>query len=351
MDFGKKTVKELKEYLRSIGKPTTGLKADLVKIATLYHGQQDQSDQEAHAKTQAALEEERKIFDDKLLAWKDVMKQKPNIPGGFNIDVIFQFLTKDMTFDASGNTLDAGTEKPSIRGRQLYIAAKFQLCQFSKKGDKLLFRATTEASMNRDEFYHPCLGLSNAGKIITSKCSCKQRTSGQCSHVGGLCYLIEDLSFGRVPIISTPSTSKPQYWGQGIKTNKNPQPLPNLHYGKKKFRANELANFDPRPRKSTDDEIRARRDTFLRSLQSSKSESAWEDILKFDYEDFPLTTEDLNIIQYKRNLAIRFMEERNLCHDGELLSRHSDILSNQSAIHITGIVNYVHPLNLLFLFS
>ena len=155
--------------------------------------------------------------------------------------------------DADHETTNVGTAKPSVRGRKLYGAHKFQVCEVANKRDLSLFRATTEASsLKSGDVCHPCLAINPTGDIVAvSHCTCQQQSEAKCSHVGGLGYLIEDLRIG-VPLRMTkPCTSKSQSWGHGTKTHKNPQSL--MLVQSKRFRPNDLADFDPHPQKPSSD--------------------------------------------------------------------------------------------------
>ena len=85
------------------------------------------------------------------------------------------------------------------------------------------------------------------GQISITKCSCEQNVGGKCSHIGCLCYLIENFKLDPGTIrIKQACTSKLQAWGQGKKKSKNPGPAHEKDYNKKKIN-NQIIKFDPRP--------------------------------------------------------------------------------------------------------
>ena len=218
-DVESMTVVQLKAFLKQVGQPTSGSKSDLLRLARLHQDQGVVQSINSSAVLYSSLQEARRVFDETGLVWKDISASKAKIPKTFTSASINRYLTVT-ELDSEHESIDVGTAKPSVRGRKLYSAYKFQVCEVVNRGDLLLFRATTEASMKSGEFRHPCLAINPAGDIAVSRCTCQQQSEAKCSHVGGLGYLIEDLSIGVPPRMTKPCTSKTQSWGHGIKTNK-----------------------------------------------------------------------------------------------------------------------------------
>ena len=84
------------------------------------------------------------------------------------------------------------------------------------------------------------------GQISITKCSCEQNVGGKCSHIGCLCYLIENFKLDPASIrIKKSCTSVLQVWGQGKKKSKNPGPVHEKDYNNKI--SSNIIKFDPRP--------------------------------------------------------------------------------------------------------
>ena len=99
------------------------------------------------SKFQAILQK-RTIFDKAGLVWSPECDSH-SIPTGFSIMKIHNFLTEDSVL-IGDEELDAGTEKPAIKGRQLYLSAKIQFWEYCKDNDLHLFRANISASMKQE---------------------------------------------------------------------------------------------------------------------------------------------------------------------------------------------------------
>ena len=148
------TVKQLREFLRERGKPVGGNKDVLVKrvqlfwndsvVASLNHGAVDP--------VETDLEVQRKVFDNHA-TYVDVTKEKVKVPSGYDLEKIFKFLTVLMvSADPSGSEkIDCGTEKPTKKGREMYLSPKITLCEYGFDGNLHLFRANMMASYKRDK--------------------------------------------------------------------------------------------------------------------------------------------------------------------------------------------------------
>lgn len=328
------TVAKLKDFLRRRGRPTSaGKKAKLLELAVMYKDEPEIGNSLLPDPDEAGLNEARKVFDLKDLDWKDIENTRVKIPKQFSMKTIVDFLTFSMFDPGDGDLVQGGTEKPSTRGRELYLSRKFQLCEVSTSGNDLLVRGTCEASMKQNDFRYPCAQISASGSVTSSRCTCKAQADGKCAHVGALLYLLEEVSMGEQPRLSKPCTSKPQTWGQGIKTNKDPKPLSKCNYGKKRFQPDSLIHKDPRAKKPSPAEKRARLDQFIRDIQfhemKTKKRCSWSQLLRYYYEDCDADDEeksmlDVQCCQVLQNFADTLMEFT------------LDPLSNDISVHVTG---------------
>ena len=159
---------------------------------------------------------------------------------------------------------------------------------------------------------------------------------GRCCHVGGLLFLIRDVSMGYKPIMNVPSTSKAQYWGKGSKIAKDPKQVQTADYGKsKKFKPDLYINFDPRPanlRETSDQELW----DFVKDNQKSSMElgyqSCWDSVVKIIYEDYDVSDERKVSLCKLRDDFLESLEIQltNLSED--------PLLSSPAGKHITSTI-------------
>jgi hypothetical protein len=128
--------------------------------------------------------------------------------------------------DSDDELVDAGTQKPVAKGRKMYRSEKLTHCDVSETSSgTFLFRGNCEASMKKQLCRHPQVAIHKLGHVEKARCNCEASADDRCCHVACLLYLVEDLSFGSTPKISTACTSKPQSWGKGATRNRDPQPV------------------------------------------------------------------------------------------------------------------------------
>ena len=102
------------------------------------------------------LQENRKIFDKSELSWKyDLSLMYKKISPGFNLEKIAKFLSSLKVIEGD-EEVEIGTDRPAVKGREMYKSLKIHLCQFAKDADTILFRANMETSM-RNEFRYVLL--------------------------------------------------------------------------------------------------------------------------------------------------------------------------------------------------
>ena len=155
-------VVELRDYLRVRGKPVGGNKAALIdRVLTFWDdpilGSNDAEPEVDPVETE--LEEQRKIFESDKVVYEDVLKtKKVKIMSGFDLDKIYSFLTVVFVSAAAmkaGEVINVGTEKPTVKGREMYLSSKVMYCehgQSSKEdGDLHIFRANMTASYKKDK--------------------------------------------------------------------------------------------------------------------------------------------------------------------------------------------------------
>ncbi len=175
-------------------------------------------------------------------------------------------------------------------------------------------------------FRYPYVALEGDGRIYATQCSCEQKSDGRCSHVACLLFLIEELSIGRQPVISKPSTSQPQKWGQGSKTKKNPAPI---HQGKysKSQPLDKHIHRDPRPvelQRTTTEEL----NSFLIEQQRFPCKTLWSDI-PIHYENFALT-------ERRKNVLLELTDTFLQAQSSQVDSIPDDRLSTAAGKHISG---------------
>ena len=185
-----------------------------------------------------------------------------------------------------------------------------------------------EASMRSETFRHPCIAVhSVTGNVTVSRCTCEQLSDSKCAHTAALLYLVEDLSM-KVPVrLKTVCTSAPQRWGQGIKVGKDPQPFHLKRYRLKRD-ISKVMQFNPIPekyRKIPDERVNA----FISELQYAKVNTMWEDVLRFTYEDYEVSTERRDELKEQSRQFLNDMKENLFVYD-------TDPHSNLKSWHVSG---------------
>ena len=324
------TVKQLKEFLRSKGPSVrlSGLKSELLKRALLYFDQP--SEITPNEPTLVADQEE---LIQPGLDWKDIEHFKSSyLPGSFSREVVESYLLEDLTIiDGDREITSIGAKKAARKGRDLYLSNKVHLMEFASKTGILLFRGNLESSLDLKTFYFPAFSLSSSGRIKAAKCTCKAQADSRCAHIGAIMHLVEELIDGNTPRIFKPSTSQPQYFGKGSSRAADPGPVNLPRYGKK--RRTDRFMYDPRPegfQKTSREEL----DSFIKSFQSHRKPTMFENVLKFHYEDYPLSSERYFILQgLVKSFISNLSEECHVFEDSQLSSDvcwHMDGTEDQS---------------------
>ena len=315
-------VNDLKTFLRQRGKRCTGNKAELVRLAKLF-----KSDLLVSSHGVSTSMSVQDLFENCDLEWQDVSSlQQKDVPESFNIEEVNKYLTSG-TYEYKGETIESGTGKPSVKGRHLYASGKVQLAEFTISGSSLLLRCTTEASM-KSTFRYPCIAINSSGEVFSSKCTC-ECADGKCSHVAAVLYLVEDVSIGREPVITKPSTSKPQKWGQGTKVAKTPKPLHEARYSKARDPAKTIS-IDPRPEKwrsTSTQEL----NNFLVEQQTFPHRTLFCD-RSLIYEDYELISERKVVLQNLVDIFIGNLMDQATSYE-------HDSFSSRNGIHLKDTVS------------
>ena len=155
---------DLQTFLRIRGKPVSGNKPQLFSRVLLYldtTAQRDPvPDDERGENELSALRENQN------LNWQNVVDlSKSDIPEPFSISTITNYLSSLFSNDCFGddsddneNPVNAGTKKPVVKGRLMYLSDKIHLAQFCLSNGSVIFRAEVE-----DNFF--CTDFSQVAKI------------------------------------------------------------------------------------------------------------------------------------------------------------------------------------------
>ena len=326
---------ELVAFLKKYPAKTSGNKPELIQRAKDYFATKGPPKEKEECEAEKSdpeilqnLQKKRKIFDNGKLTWLDISVFPKGLIPKIDDEVIASYFT-NCDFQFGTEVVESGTKKPTTKGRDLYLSPKVQLCEFAKGKKTVLFRCTIGASM-KNEFRYPEIAFSD-GQFTTTKCTCVQKNGGRCCHIAALMYLVQEVSFGATPRIELATTSKPQYWGHGTKTEKTPQPVQFANYNKH-FKPDKYVHFDPRPahlRSTSTSEI----NSFIRDNQISSMNhgflSNWDSVFQISYEDYEVTAERKEVIQHLKIQWLSNMLE-------SLEKYENDNLTNYSAFHITG---------------
>ena len=323
---------ELVAFLKKYSAKTSGNKPELIKRARDYFATKGPPPDNNNSEPEIlqTLQQKRKIFSSDKLTWSDISALPHGSLPKIEDESIASFFT-NCDYQFGEEVIQSGTKKPTTKGRSMYLSPKIQLCEFAKGNKTILFRCTIGASM-KQEFRYPEVAVSG-GEFTATKCTCVVRNGGRCCHVAALMYLIQEVSFGATPRLDVVSTSKPQYWGHGTKTEKTPQAVQFADYGKR-FKCDKYIHFDPRPehlRSTSKEEIHQFvRDNQISSMQH-KFLSNWDSIFQIEYDDYEVSDERKKVIQELKMQWLSNMLENLECSPYE-----KDKLSNNSAFHITG---------------
>ena len=239
-EIDKMTVKQLKNFLKSRGLKSTGLKNELQRLVRIYKSE-ILPDTSTNDIEESELKRQRMIFDSDF-SWTKIEKlKKSQIPEEFDYFQIHTFLTQQLTNDHEN---DLGTEKPAEKGRHMYRSNLVNLCEFVfSSRNILLVRGEIQASMER-KIHQSYVGIEE-GVVFSSKCSCKARIDGRCVHVACLLYVLDDVKLGIKPQVGLSCTSLSQEWGKGKPVEKDPKPFHLTNYNQK-TPANKYYDYDPR---------------------------------------------------------------------------------------------------------
>lgn len=332
-ELKKKTCNELKKFLKERGKKCSGDKKALLRLALIYADEpiQPEGEEEVLAADVHALEQKRQVFSENV-TWQKLEKgQLPQVPRRYTIKKIYAFLgaLSVITDVTSGEKVvtDCSTDKPAVKGRQMYRSRKIRLMKHAQFENKSLFRADIQASFKKEcRTAFAC--IDSNGTIEITQCDCVQRSDGKCAHVAVLLLAIEDVSINLFPLMSETEevacTSTGQKWGKGKTKGHNPKPVHMCQYSKKR-RLDRLILFDPRPegyRETTDEEINA----FLTDLKY-RGPSMWANV-PFKHSDYDLSQNREEIL-----LTLRETFLQSMSHQLEPYT--SDPRSNEHCVHVT----------------
>ena len=149
-------VADLKRVLIDFGASLSGNKETLVKRAKLYHKNQEENPSNTLTTVNEIseeikiLQEKRKIFDQD----HEYHEMDPNstyahlVPEAFVNNTIVQYLTSWRLF-VNQEEVDGGTDKPAIKGPQMFKDKLIQFVEYSEDNvlDLVIFRANINASM------------------------------------------------------------------------------------------------------------------------------------------------------------------------------------------------------------
>ena len=321
-ELGKFKKPELVAFLKARGVPSTGNKEALLKLAVLYADRP-----EVISDPEVTFKESSSLPSDSVNQWKNVLTEKAAIPSGFTLETITLYLSVLSTSLALPNeeedeTVDVGTLKPVVKGRQMYQSQRLQMAEFGFNSRKnLVFRGNCSASLKQNEMRYPRVVINPQGSILEASCVCPAQADGRCAHVAVLLYLVEDLSFNNTPKIPIPSTSAPQYWGRGKKRENQPAAAHATQYSKKR-KVSRYYEHEPRGAgQSPDAEV------LLRGVQSLHRDSMFGKLFRYKYVALEISLERKQVLIELGNMYESSME----VHDGI-----DPFLSNRFGAHMCG---------------
>lgn len=234
-----KSVKELKQYLRSVGARLSGDKAALIERALLYSSHNGGLLYQAPSSLQDGSISNKDSHDSTTSNSNSELNWNGNwpdfaFPEAFNLDQVFRYLTCSpfvLNSSEHAGIVESGTEKPTIKGRQMYQSKRIQYVEMASTTQVTYFRGNVSASL-KTEFRYPGVGITRNGQICECYCTCPAQMDMRCAHIAALLYCLEDISSGNEPKLDEACTSKKQAWGRGQKVTKDPHPVHQNRYAK-----------------------------------------------------------------------------------------------------------------------
>jgi hypothetical protein len=233
-DFKKFTVVQLRAFLKDRNVRSSGNKPALIELAELYKWHPVVKQTETATRN-------GDLFKDEALQWSEIRADSQvSVPAAFNIDTLAIYLRSVSVSlssvapseDRAGQenesseeeVYNAGTEKPVVKGRRMYLSEKLTFAETARASTHILFRGNCAASYKKLSRF-PAVALSLSGEVVDSRCACEAGADGRCCHVAVLLYLIESLSMKMPAKMTVPCTSQPQSWGKGSNQKRDPQPI------------------------------------------------------------------------------------------------------------------------------
>ena len=112
-------------------------------------------------------------FKDSSLTWQAVTKDI-KIPRQFSIETITDYLRNIEVQlvcgpgnDSDSEDIRAGTKKPLVKGRQMYLSERLTLAEFAETPTHLYFRGNCEASMRKVMDMLPKKELHGQNPVVT----------------------------------------------------------------------------------------------------------------------------------------------------------------------------------------
>ena len=211
-DLEKLSVAQLKEFLRPRGVRLGGNQAELLQLARLYFSYptlKPSSSLPIDERGASEINDQDSPFNDPSLTWQMVTKEL-KIPSQFSIEKITDYLRNNevslLCFPSAGNDSDeddvqAGTQKPVVKGRKMYLSERLTHAEFAETGSHLYIRGNCEASMRKAVRYPGVALIASSGTVAFGECTCEAKEDGRCCHVACLLYLAEDVSLKQEPKI------------------------------------------------------------------------------------------------------------------------------------------------------
>ena len=156
-NFDGMKVTELKRVLIDFGASLSGNKETLIKRAKLYQKKEEEIGNDIPT-TANEISEELKILQEKRKIFNqdyEYHEMDPSstyahlVPESFNNDTVVTYLTSWKLYVNQEEVVDVGTNKPAVKGPQMFKDKLIQFVQFCEDNvlDLVIFRANINASM------------------------------------------------------------------------------------------------------------------------------------------------------------------------------------------------------------
>lgn len=188
-------------------------------------------------------------------------------------------------------------QKSWRRGRISYASGHVQQLEDNHHDMHYFLRSNVTASY-KDTIHKVWIILhSVSSMVVSASCTCKAAACKCCSHIVGLLFALEDYTtlFG---FEAKTSTSRLKTWNMGRKRGRYPMPVLEATYPHHAKTEPNRKRYFSMPSNSLVETTQSQVD-FLKNIQMLSSPSMFEYLLEITYDNYTLSSDELNVLKLK----------------------------------------------------